>query len=74
MAHFEHHYFYLIDRQLWFWNWSTVGKALNSALFAWLMVWTREPMIAGVIACCWLGLKSTSTVWRMQAVRVRRLS
>ena len=74
MAHFEHHYFYLIDRQLWFWNWSTVGKALTSALFAWLMVWTREPMIASVIARGLLGLKSTSTVWPTQAVRVRRLS
>ena len=59
-------YFYLINRRLWFWNWSKGGKALNSALFALLMVWTREPVVAGVIACCLLGLKITSTVWLMQ--------
>lgn len=59
-------YFYLVDRRLWFWNWSKVGKALNSAFFAVLMLWTREPVFLSVIACGLLALKITSTVWLMQ--------
>lgn len=56
-------YFYLIDRRIWLWNWSKPGKALNSALFAVFMVWTRDAWVAGVIASCLLGLKLTSMVW-----------
>ncbi len=53
-------YFYLVDRQLWLWNWSKPGKALNSALFAVLMVWTRNPWLAGGIATALLTLKLVS--------------
>lgn len=56
-------YFYLVDRRIWLWNWSKPGKALNSALFAVLMVWTRDPWLAGLIACALLGLKILSMVW-----------
>ena len=56
-------YFYLVDRRLWAWNWSKPGKALNSALFAVLMVWTRQPWLAGVIATMLLALKVVSMVW-----------
>ncbi len=59
-------YFYLIDRRLWRWNWSKPGKAVNSALFAVLMVWTREPWLAGVIATALLALKVISLVWLMR--------
>ena len=31
-------YFYLIDRRLYMWNWSRIGKAANSGLFAVFMV------------------------------------
>ncbi|MBA2445990.1 MAG: CDP-alcohol phosphatidyltransferase family protein [Nocardioidaceae bacterium] len=55
-------YFYLVDRQLWLWNWSKPGKALNSALFAVFMVWTRNPWLAGVIATSLLAVKVTSMV------------
>lgn len=56
-------YFYLVDRRLWLWNWSKPGKALNSALFAVLMVWTRQPWLAGGIATVLLALKVVSMIW-----------
>jgi CDP-diacylglycerol--glycerol-3-phosphate 3-phosphatidyltransferase len=56
-------YFYLVDRRIWLWNWSKPGKALNSALFAVFMVWTREALVAGLIATALLGLKTLSFVW-----------
>jgi CDP-diacylglycerol--glycerol-3-phosphate 3-phosphatidyltransferase len=59
-------YFYLIDRRIWLWNWSKPGKAVNSALFAVLMVWTRDPIVAGVIATGLLALKVTSMVWMVR--------
>ncbi len=59
-------YFYVIDTRLWRWNWSKPGKALNSALFAVLMVVTREPWVAGAVAVCLLGLKSVSLGWLMK--------
>jgi CDP-diacylglycerol--glycerol-3-phosphate 3-phosphatidyltransferase len=59
-------YFYLVDRRIWLWNWSKPGKAVNSALFAVFMVWTREPAIAGVIAGGLLALKLVSLVWMLR--------
>lgn len=59
-------YFYLIDRRLYMWNWSRIGKAANSGLFAIFMVWTREPVIAGVIAAGLFTLKSVSLGWMTQ--------
>lgn len=59
-------YFNLIDRRLWFWNWSKPGKALNSALFAVLMVWTRDPWLSGGIAAALLLLKLVSLGWLLQ--------
>jgi CDP-diacylglycerol--glycerol-3-phosphate 3-phosphatidyltransferase len=59
-------YFYLINRRIWLWNWSKPGKALNSALFAVFMVWTRDAWVAGVIACGLLGIKLMSLGWMMQ--------
>lgn len=56
-------YFYLVDRRIWLWNWSKPGKALNSALFAVFMVWTRDAWVAGGIASVLLGLKVMSLVW-----------
>jgi CDP-diacylglycerol--glycerol-3-phosphate 3-phosphatidyltransferase len=59
-------YFHAIDRRLWLWNWSRPGKALNSALFAVLMVWTRNPWLAGAIACALLALKLVSLNWLLR--------
>ena len=59
-------YFYLINRRLWVWNWSKPGKAMNSALFAVLMVTTREPWLVGAIACALLAFKILSLMWLIQ--------
>lgn len=59
-------YFHLIDRRLWLWNWSMPGKALNSALFAVLMVWTRNPWLAGGIAVALLAVKLVSLGWLLR--------
>lgn len=59
-------YFYLVDRRLYWWNWSRWGKALNSGAFALFMVITREPLIAGAIATALLVLKCVSLGWLMQ--------
>ncbi|MGI8887783.1 MAG: CDP-alcohol phosphatidyltransferase family protein [Nocardioidaceae bacterium] len=55
-------YFYLVDRRIWLWNWSVPGKALNSALFAVFMVWTRDVYAAGAVAVLLLAVKITSAV------------
>ena len=43
-------YFYVIDRTIYRLNWSHPAKAVNSALFAVLMLLTQMPWLAGVIA------------------------
>lgn len=61
-------YFYVIDHRVWVLNWSHPGKAVNSALFAvlllvcnagWLGAWAEgaAPWIGGVIASCLLVFK-----------------
>lgn len=59
-------YFHVIDRRLWLWNWSKLGKALNSALFAVLLVWTRNPWLCGCVAAALLGLKVLSLSWLLR--------
>jgi CDP-diacylglycerol--glycerol-3-phosphate 3-phosphatidyltransferase len=53
-------YFYVVDRPLWLWNWSKPGKALNSSLFAVLLLVTGWVWLAVVIACGLLVLKGAS--------------
>ncbi|QNN53379.1 CDP-alcohol phosphatidyltransferase family protein [Nocardioides mesophilus] len=55
-------YFYVIDRPLWLWNWSKPGKAVNSALFAVILLVTGMPWLGLVIALALLGLKCASLV------------
>src|SRR3954469_11559034 len=55
-------YFYVIDRPLWLWNWSKPGKAVNSSLFAVLLLVTQMPWLGAVIALGLLALKSASLV------------
>lgn len=59
-------YFYVVDRRIWLWNWSRPGKTLNSALFAIVLVWTRDPWITSAIATGIIGLKLTSLYWLHQ--------
>ena len=59
-------YFHVIDRKLWLWNWSKRGKALNSALFALLMIATRLPWLAGFVAAALLCVKLRSLLWLLE--------
>jgi len=53
-------YFYVVDRRLWLWNWSKSGKAVNSAIFAVLLVVTENALLGLVVAGGLLLLKSLS--------------
>jgi len=55
-------YFYVIDRQLWLWNWSKPGKAVNSSLFAVLLLVTGWVWVATAIAAALLVMKTASLV------------
>lgn len=55
-------YFYLVDRRIWWWNWSRIGKGINSAAIAVLMVVTRSAWLTGVLAGAILALKLASLV------------
>ena len=57
-------YFYVIDRTLWRWNWSHPGKALNSGLFAILLL---------VTGWMWLGLAIATALLIMKCVSLGRL-
>jgi CDP-diacylglycerol---glycerol-3-phosphate 3-phosphatidyltransferase len=53
-------YFYVIDRPIWLWNWSKPGKAVNSSLFAVLLLVTGWVWVAVAIALALLALKCVS--------------
>ncbi len=55
-------YFYVVDRQLWLWNWSKPGKAVNSSLFALLLVATGQVWLGVAVALALLTLKCASLV------------
>jgi CDP-diacylglycerol--glycerol-3-phosphate 3-phosphatidyltransferase len=50
-------YFYVVDSAIYRLNWSHPAKAVNSALFAVLLLVTRAPWLGGVIAACLLVFK-----------------
>ncbi|CAA9368125.1 MAG: CDP-alcohol phosphatidyltransferase [uncultured Nocardioidaceae bacterium] len=53
-------YFYVVDRPLWLWNWSKPGKAVNSSLFAVLLLVTGWVAVGVAIASALLLLKCLS--------------
>ncbi len=53
-------YFFAVDRTLWLWNWSKPGKAVNSSLFAVLLLVTGWVEVGVVIATALLVLKVVS--------------
>ncbi|HET9500619.1 MAG TPA: CDP-alcohol phosphatidyltransferase family protein [Marmoricola sp.] len=55
-------YFYVVDRPLWQWNWSKPGKAVNSSLFAVLLLVTGWVWLGVVIATALFVLKTVSLV------------
>lgn len=56
-------YFYVVDRRIWRWNWSPVAKALNSALFAVLLLVTRSVELGVAISTAILLIKCVSLGW-----------
>ena len=55
-------YFFVVDRTIWLWNWSKPAKAVNSALFAVLLLVTGWWQVGVVIATGLLVLKCASLV------------
>jgi CDP-diacylglycerol--glycerol-3-phosphate 3-phosphatidyltransferase len=53
-------YFFVVDRSIWLWNWSKPAKAVNSALFAVLLLVTGWMWVGLVIASALLVLKCVS--------------
>lgn len=59
-------YFYVVDARLYRWNWSKPAKALNSALFAVLLLVTGWWQVGLVIALALVVLKCVSLRWLFQ--------
>jgi CDP-diacylglycerol--glycerol-3-phosphate 3-phosphatidyltransferase len=55
-------YFSRVDRVLYQWNWSTVGKAFNSGALVILMLTTRSPLACTVFAVAIATVKVASLV------------
>jgi CDP-diacylglycerol---glycerol-3-phosphate 3-phosphatidyltransferase len=55
-------YFWVVDRTVYRYNWSHPAKAVNSALFAVLLLVTRMPWLGAVIAAALLVFKIASLV------------
>lgn len=59
-------YFYVIDERLYRWNWSKPAKAVNSSLFAVLLLVTGWWQVGLVIALALVVLKLVSLRWLLQ--------
>ena len=57
-------YFFVVDRPIWLWNWSKPAKAINSALFAVLLLAT---------GWMWVGLAIASALLVLKCVSLHRL-
>ena len=55
-------YFYVVDRPIWLWNWSKPAKAVNSSLFAVLLLVTGWVWLGAAIATALLVMKTASLV------------
>ena len=58
-------YFFVVDRTIWLWNWSKPAKAINSALFAVLLL---------VTGWMWVGLVIATALLVLKCVSLRRLA
>ena len=59
-------YFFAVDERIWRWNWSKPGKAVNSALFAVLLLATGSWLAGTLVALSLLVLKCVSLRWLLQ--------
>lgn len=55
-------YFHVVDHTIWLWNWSKPAKAVNSAIFAVILLATGEPLIGLAVATALLTAKCASLV------------
>ena len=60
-------YFYLVDRTIWWWNWSPLGKPLNGGVVPAVILATKSPAISSAVCLAIIALK----VW--SAIRMRAL-
>lgn len=58
-------YFFVVDRTIWLWNWSKPAKAVNSALFAVLLL---------VTGWMWVGLAIATALLVLKCVSLHRLT
>lgn len=59
-------YFYVVDKRIYTWNWSKPAKAVNSSLFAVLLLVTGWWQVGLVIALALVVLKCVSLRWLFQ--------
>jgi CDP-diacylglycerol--glycerol-3-phosphate 3-phosphatidyltransferase len=59
-------YFHVIDRRIYLWNWSRIGKAANSGAFAVILLATGWWWLGLIIAIGLLALKCISLRWLLQ--------
>ncbi|TYL51662.1 alcohol phosphatidyltransferase [Nocardioides sp. BGMRC 2183] len=59
-------YFGVVDRRIYLWNWSRLGKAANSGLFAVLLLVTGWVWLGLAIAVALLVLKCVSLGWLLR--------
>jgi CDP-diacylglycerol--glycerol-3-phosphate 3-phosphatidyltransferase len=55
-------YFSRVDRTIYQWNWSTIGKAFNSGALVFLMLTTRSPLACAIFAIAIAAVKVASLV------------
>lgn len=60
-------YFYEIDKTIWQWNWSPIGKLVNSAVVTGVLVVSKSAVLGSVVCGAIIVMK----VWT--AVRMQRL-
>ena len=53
-------YFYLVDEDIYRWNWSVVAKALTSSAFLLITIMVQQPVISLVVAIAICGVKMYS--------------
>lgn len=59
-------YFYAVDRRIYVWNWSKPAKAVNSSLFAVLLLVTGWWWLGLIIALALVALKCVSLGWLLK--------
>jgi len=60
-------YFYSVDREIWWWNWSSMGKVFNSAIVTVVMIATKSPVWSSV-ACIIVMAVKAKTALRMRGL------